>query len=55
VPEGIAETFAGTESPEDEVYTLSGQRVGKAVGGNLKTLQLPRGLYIWNRRKILIK
>ena len=52
--EGIAETLGEPDKP-DWVYTLSGQCVGKAADGDFSGLQLPRGMYIWKRRKIFIK
>ena len=46
-PSGINEILAGIERGTSAVYTISGQRVGKA--------QLKKGLYIVNGRKVVIK
>ena len=49
--DSIKGTFAGDDSPADEVFTIDGVFVGKGIS----TKQLPKGVYIVRGKKLIIK
>lgn len=54
-PDGIAPVVADRPNSDDGIYTLSGQRVANSVDFESTRLLLPKGVYLYKGRKVVVK